>query len=41
MLKRILFLTVASFGLICSELDVGTDIDKIGNVVLDGVVQTG
>lgn len=41
MAKRILFILSTSLAFLCSEIDIGTDVDKIGNVVSEGVVQEG
>ena len=41
MSKRIIFLLSVALSFLCSEIDIGTDVDKIGNVVSEGVVQPG
>jgi|LakMenEpi03Aug12_release.lakeMendotaPanAssembly.Ray.scaffolds.fasta_scaffold5506823_1 hypothetical protein len=40
--KRIALFTslcVCSLGFLCSEIDIGTDVDKIGDIVSSGKVQ--
>lgn len=41
MVKQILFLLGSCFAILCSQLDVGTDVTTIGNVINDGAVQAG
>jgi hypothetical protein len=41
MLTQIIFLLTSTAAILCSELDIGTDISTIGNVINDGVVQPG
>lgn len=41
MAKRIILFLPFTLAILCSELDIGTDIDKIGNVIQEGVVQAG
>lgn len=41
MAKIFLFLIPLTYAILCSQVDIGTDIDRIGNVVSSGVVQDG
>ena len=41
MVKRIILIIGYVFGILCSQIDIGTDVDRIGNVVKSGVVQPG
>jgi len=41
MVKQIVFLIGVSFAILCSQVDIGTDVSTIGNVISGGAVQAG